>query len=57
MLFRKSSESNHKPNKIWGDNGNELYNRSMKTWLQDNIKMYSTHNEGISVVAERICRT
>ena len=30
----------------------------MKSWLQDNdIEMYSTHNEGKSVVAERFIRT
>ena len=30
----------------------------MKTWLQDNdIKMYSTHNEGDSVVVERLITT
>ena len=30
----------------------------MKSWLQDNnIKMYSTHNEGKSVVAERFIKT
>ena len=35
-----------------------LYNRSMKPWLHDNdIEIYSTHNEGKSVVAERIVRT
>ena len=29
-----------------------------KSWLQDNdIEMYSTHNEGKSVVAERFIRT
>ena len=29
----------------------------MKSWLQDNdIAMYSTHNEGKSVVAERFIR-
>ena len=29
----------------------------MKSWLQDNnIEMYSTHNEGKSVVAERFLR-
>ena len=28
------------------DKGSEFYNRSMKSWLQDNdIEMYSTHNE------------
>ena len=30
----------------------------MKSWLQDNIvEMYSTHNEGKSVAAERFIRT
>ena len=28
-------------NKIWVDKGNEFYDRSMKSWLQDNnIEMY-----------------
>ena len=50
-------ESNRKPNKIWVDKGSEFYNRSMKSWLEKNdIKMYSTHNEGKSVVAERFIR-
>ena len=39
-------ESNRKPNKIWVDKGSEFYNRSMKSFLQNNdIEMYSTHNE------------
>ena len=51
-------ESNHKPNKIWVDKGSEFYNRSMKSWLEKNdIEMYSTYNEGKSVVAERFIRT
>ena len=51
-------KSNRKPNKIWVDKGSEFYNRSMKSWLQKNdIEMYSTHNEGKSVVAERFIRT
>ena len=29
-------ESNCKPNKIWVNEGGEFYNRSMKSWLQDN---------------------
>ena len=42
-----------KPNKIWVDKCSELYSRSMKSWLQDNyIEMYSSYNEGKSVVAE-----
>ena len=51
-------ESNHKPNKIWVDKCSEFYNRSMKSWLENFfIEMYSTHNEGKSVVAERFIRT
>ena len=51
-------KSNRKPKKIWVDKGSEFYNRSMKSWLEKNdIEMYSTHNEGKSVVAERFIRT
>ena len=50
--------SKRKPNKIWVDQGSEFYNKSFKKWLEDNdIKMYSTHNEGKSVVAERFIMT
>ena len=49
---------NRKPNKIWVDQGGEFYNNIFKEWLSDNdIIMYSTHNEGKSVVAERFIRT
>ena len=45
-------------NKIWVDKGSEFYNAYFKKWLRDNdIVMYSTHNEGKSVVAERFIRT
>ena len=37
------NESNHKPNKIWVD--------------KNDIEMYSTHNEGKYVVAERFTST
>ena len=51
-------QSNRKPNKIWIDQGSEFYNRVFKKWLSDNdIIMYSTYNEGNSVVAERFIRT
>ena len=51
-------QSNRKPNKIWVDQGSEFYNRAFKKWLSDNdIIMYSTFNEGKSVVAERFIRT
>ena len=36
----------------------DFYNSSFKKWLKDNdIKMYSTNNEGKSVIAERFVRT
>ena len=51
-------DSNRKPNKIWVDKGSEFYNNSFKKWLKDNdIEMYSIHNEGKSVAAERFIRT
>ena len=46
-------ESSHKPNKTWVDKGSEFYNRSIKSWLQDNkIQLNSTHKEGKTVIAE-----
>ena len=51
-------KSNTKPNKIWVDKGSEFYNSLLKKWLKDNnIEMYSTHDDGKSVVAERFMRT
>ena len=50
-------QSNRKPNKIWVDQGVEFYNNVFKKWLSANdIIMYSTYNEGKSVVAERFIR-
>ena len=50
--------SKRKPNKIWAHQGSEFYNNHFKKWLKDNdISMYSKHNEGKSVVAERFIRT
>ena len=47
-----------KPNKIWVDKGSKFYNSFFKKWLKDNdIKMYSIHNEAKSVVTERFIRT
>ena len=52
------NESNCKPDQIWVDKTSEFYNRSMKSWLEKNyIEIYSTHNEGKSVVAERFTIT
>ena len=51
-------DSTRKPNKAWVDKRSEFYNSSVKKWLKDNdIEMYSIHNEGKSVVAERFIRT
>ena len=57
--FQKNlDDSDHKPNKIWVDKGNGFYNRSLKSWLEDNgMEIHSIHNEGKSVVAERFIRT
>ena len=44
--------------KIWVDKGSKFYTRLMKSWSQDDdIKMYLTHIEGKSVVADRSIRT
>ena len=52
------NESNHKANNIWVNKGSEFYNTLMKSWLQDNnIEMYSAHNEGKSVITEISIRT
>ena len=38
--------------------GSEFYNRPMNSWLEKNeVEMYSIHNKGKSVVAERFVRT
>ena len=41
---------------IWVDKGSEFYKNSFKKWLKDDIEMYSIHNEGKSVVAERFIK-
>ena len=53
------NNSKRNPSKIWVDLGSEFYNNnSFKKWLKDNdISMYSTHNEGKFVVAERFIKT
>ena len=49
---------NRKPNEICTDPGSEFYNNVFKKWLKDNdIIMYSAHNQGKSVVTERFIRT
>ena len=49
--------SKRKPSKIWINQGSEFYNSSFKKWLKDNdIEIYSTHNERKSFVAKRFIR-
>ena len=57
-LNKVIKQSNRKTIKIWVDQGGGFYNDVFKQWLSDNdIIMYSTYNEGKSVVAERFIRT
>ena len=43
---------------LWVDQGREFYNKLTQEWLDKNdILMYSTHNEGKSVIAERLLKT
>ena len=56
--FQKLISKERKPNKIWFDQGSEFYNQYFKDFLKiNNIEMYSTYNEGKSVVAERFIGT
>ena len=51
------NNSKRKPNKICLDQGSNFYNTHFKKWFKDNnIEIYSTRNEGKSVVAERFIR-
>ena len=55
--FQKIISKGRKPNKIWVDQGSEFYNNTFKGFLKtNNIEMYSTYNEGKSVLAERFIR-
>ena len=56
--FQKIILKGRKLNQIWVDQGSEFYNKIFKIFLKlNNIEMYSTYNEGKSVVAERFIRT
>ena len=55
--FKKIISRGRKPSKIWVDQC-KFYNQSFKDFLKiNNIEMYSTFNEGKSVIAERFIRT
>ena len=50
--------ADRKPNKLLVDQGSEFYNKLMKEWLDNNdTLMYSTHNEGKSVITEKFIKT
>ena len=50
------NKCNHKPNKLWVDQGREFYNKLVQEWL-DNNNMFSTHKEDKSLIAERFIKT
>ena len=51
-------DSKRKPYETWVDHGREFYNNKFKSFLKENdIEMYSTFNEGKSVVEERFIKT
>ena len=54
MLFRES-QINHDASQR---KGSEVYNKSMKSWLEDDsIETYPTNNGGESIVTERSIKT
>ena len=56
--FEKIISKERKPNKIWFDQGGEIYKNLFERFLKINkIEMYSTCNEGKSAVAERFIRS
>ena len=56
--FQKIISKERKPNKLSADQGGEFCNRFLKRFLKiNNIEMYSTYNEGKSVVTERFIKT
>ena len=55
--MQKIISKGRKPNKIWVDQDAEFCNKLFKRFLKINsIEMYSTYNEGKSVVAKRFIR-
>ena len=55
---KKLYSSERKPNKVWVDQGSELYKSFLKKWLKDNdTEVYSIYSENKSDVAEWFIRT
>ena len=56
--FQKVISEGRKPNKIWVDQDGEFCNNYFERFMKINgIEIYSTYNEGKSVVAERFIKT
>ena len=54
-FIQKVNEFNRKPNKLYADQGRVFYNKLIQEWLDKmNILIYSTHNEGKSVMIVNI---
>ena len=52
------NESNRKAKKLWVDQGRQFYSNLMQECLDNNdILMYSSHNEGKSVITVRFIKT
>ena len=55
--FLEIISKGRKANKIWVDQDSEFYNNYFKDFLKmKNIEIYSTYNEGKSVIAERFIK-
>ena len=51
------NDKKRKLNKICVDKGSEIYDKSINSWLEENdIEVYSTHNEEIFVVTEKLLK-
>ena len=56
--FQRIISKGRMPNRIWVDQGGEFCNNLFQRFLKiNNMEMYSTYDEGKSVVAERIIKT
>ena len=52
------NEFNRRPNKLWVDQAKKFYNKLMQEWCDNkDILIYSTNNEGKSIIAERFIKT
>ena len=59
LAFEDIFKEGNKPRRLWCDRGREFYNNQFKYKLlrNNNIVLYSTHNEPKAMIAERFIRT